>query len=660
MYNFRTNRRRFLMGCSAAIAALGGSRLNSIVLGDPPDLSENQETIVLIFLRGGMDGLNLVPPIDGIDRGHYEAFRPTLKIPVTGPSAALRLNGQFGLHPAAQPLYPLYQAGKLAIVQAVGSAGSRSHFDAMKFMELGTPGARNTGTGWLTRHLQTAPNLPASILMPSLAVGNSPPTSMLGSLDALSMTDPASFSLSQTGHYSWRDDDHRVTLRRLYNSGTTSVHEAGIQAMNAADLIESYVNAGYVPANRAQYPNTTFGGNLRVIAQMIKMQVGLRIATVDLGGWDTHDSQGEGSGGYFSTHIGELAQAMAALYTDLDGSGAYAHTKHLTVVVQSEFGRRVRENGDHGTDHGTGNVMLVLGGNVKGGLHGRWPGLAHELLYDNADLAPTTDYRRVLSEILIRRLGNPYLGQVFPKYTDYAPIGFVLGPDLEPEYTVPPPPTPKGLTAITASATRIQVLWESVADIAGYRLERREGEDGPWSLVATLGDSATRYEDESVEPLKSYYYRIQATKEDGVSDYSNPVLAAVIDQVQQWRMEHFGTVVNAGEAADDYDFSGDGLSNLAKYALGLNPKVAVTNHSTSFIPGKPRVETEAGQLSLIYVRPTERTGVLYQVRVSNDLKNWAPIEDQSDGTAGAFERRKASVRIDTAESKFIDLQVRRP
>jgi hypothetical protein len=303
--------------------------------------------------------------------------------------------------------------------------------------------------------------------------------------------------------------------------------------------------------------------------------------------------------------------------------------------------------------------MLVLGGNVIGGVHGRWPGLAHELLYDNADLAPTTDYRQVLSEILIRRLGNPNLGRVFPKYSDYAPIGFVLGPDLAPEYKVPPPPTPKGLTAITAATERIQVLWEPVAEIAGYRLERREGADGAWSLIASLGDTASRYDDESVEPDRIYYYRIQATKGDGVSDYSDAVLAAAIDPLQQWRMQHFGTFVNAGEAADEHDFAGDGLSNLAKYALGLDPKMAVTIHTTGFTPGKPRVEAESRQLTLIYVRPTDRVGIQYQVRVSNDLKSWTVIADESDGTSGGYERRKANISMDAAEAKFIDLYVRR-
>ena len=136
--------------------------------------------------------------------------------------------------------------------------------------------------------------------------------------------------------------------------------------------------------------------------------------------------------GYFSTHVQELARGLAALYTDLDGSGALNFTSRLTVVVQSEFGRRLRENADNGSDHGHGNVMMVLSGNATGGMHGDWPGLSNEELFDNADLAVTTDYRRVLSEILIRRLANPELGAIFPGYQGYMPLGVVSGTDLPP------------------------------------------------------------------------------------------------------------------------------------------------------------------------------------------------------------------------------------
>lgn len=427
-----TTRRGFLMGCSAAVAAMSGSRLSYAAFGDP-EAATNQDVLVVVFARGGMDGLSLVPPIDGADRAFYEAARPELQIPLTGANAALPLNSLFGLHAAAAPLHDLYLDGHLTVVHAVGmNVDTRSHFDAMEFLERGTPGTKATTTGWLTRHLQTATNLPPEIIMPSLSVGDIQPTSLLGDRDTVAMDDPGQFNLN-TGPWLWRNPQ-RVALRRLYNGGTTLVHDAGIQAMNAADIIEAYVGNGYTPANGAVYPSNGFGDQLQIIAQMIKLDVGLRIVTVDLGGWDTHESQGTGGGGYFGDLVGTLAQGLAALYADLDGAAGGNHSQRLTVVLQSEFGRRFRENADRGCDHGHGNAMLVLGGKVNGGVYASWPGLAPEQLYDNADLAVTTDFRRVLSEILIRRLGNPNLGQIFPGYSGYSPLGVVQGTDLAPVF----------------------------------------------------------------------------------------------------------------------------------------------------------------------------------------------------------------------------------
>jgi uncharacterized protein (DUF1501 family) len=159
------------------------------------------------------------------------------------------------------------------------------------------------------------------------------------------------------------------------------------------------------------------------------------VAAIDLGGWDTHNGQGDGSGGYFAGVVGTLTGGMAALYTDLDNGGPSSRTNRLTVVVQSEFGRRLYQNADRGTDHGHGNVMLVMSGNAVGGVHGSWPGLAPAQLFDNADLAVTTDFRRVFSEILIRRMGNNHLGFVFPGYTDYSALEVVNGADIPPDYT---------------------------------------------------------------------------------------------------------------------------------------------------------------------------------------------------------------------------------
>jgi len=430
----KISRRGFVVSCSAAVATLAGTRLDRVAFGKAT-AAYNQETLVVVFLRGGCDGLSVVLPIAGDDRVLYEEARPDLQVPVTGENAALPLDANFGLHPAAAPLFALYTTGKLAIVHATGLTDStRSHFDAMQFMESGTPGIKTTSTGWLTRHLQSATNLPLQIMMPALSVGNSLANSLLGSQEAIAMSDPDSFSF----YGNWRyKDAQRTALRHMY-TGNTWLHDAGVQTLNALDVVESANPQNYAPANGAQYPGGSFGNNLQVIAQMIKLGVGLRIATVDLGGWDTHEQQGNHGGGYFASLLGTLAQGLAALYTDLDGSGAANYADRLTVVAMSEFGRRFKENGSGGTDHGHGNVALVLGGNVNGGqVFGRWPGLHPDQLDNHVDLAITTDYRQILSEILIRRLGNPHLGTVFPEYRQYAPLGIVQGEDLTPIYESP-------------------------------------------------------------------------------------------------------------------------------------------------------------------------------------------------------------------------------
>lgn len=274
--------------------------------------------------------------------------------------------------------------------------------------------------------------------MPAMSAGSLQPTSLAGSREAIGMRSPDDFSLH--GHW-YYGDWQRQALRQMY-TGTSWLHEAGIQTLNALDVIEWSNPGTYTPENGATYPNTSFGRDLQSVAQMIKMQLGLRIATVDLGGWDTHEYQGDGGTGYFADQIGQLSSGLAAFYTDLTNHNGIDHTKRLTVVVMSEFGRSFSQNASRGTDHGHGNVMIVMGGTVKGGkVYGEWPGLATEQLYDRRDLQITTDYRRVLSEILIRRLGNPNLGTIFPNYSGYAPLGILQGADIEPIYTPVTPPT---------------------------------------------------------------------------------------------------------------------------------------------------------------------------------------------------------------------------
>ena len=429
----KPTRRRFVQGCSAAIAGMAGARFTNLVFGAPGD-ANNEEILVVVFLRGGMDGLNVVMPIAGVDRGYYEAARPDLKVPASGAGSALALSSQFGLHPAAAPLHSLYQGGKMAVVLAAGlDEANRSHFDAQEYIERGTPGDRTTATGWLARHFASAGNLPDEIVMPSLSVGNTQATSLFGNRDTINLTDPDSFNL-QIGPWGWRDAQ-RLALRHLYTGDETWLHVSGLQALDAMDIIELNTSGSHTPANGAVYPSNSFGDSMQVVAQMVKLDLGLRVAAVDLGGWDTHNGQGDGSGGFFAGLLGTLAEGMAALYTDLDGVDAANYSQRLTVVAQSEFGRRLYQNDDDGTDHGHGNVMFVLSGNAVGGVHGSWPGLAPAQLFDNADLQVTTDFRRVLSEILIRRLGNNHLGYVFPGYTDYSPLGVVSGTDIPPDYT---------------------------------------------------------------------------------------------------------------------------------------------------------------------------------------------------------------------------------
>lgn len=423
----RVSRRQFLQGCSAAIAAMAGARLTHVAFADPTAPgSYNEEMLVVVFLRGGWDALNVVPPIAGADRGFYEAAREELKLPV---NQAINLNGQFGLHPSLAPLVPLYQAGHMAIVHAVGlTYDTRSHFDAMQFMELGTPGVKTTATGWITRHLESAANLPSSILLPALSAGSNQATSLLGSTEAAAMSSPSGFNIN--GNWQW-GDAQRVALRDMYG-GSNWLYEAGTRTLDTIDVVETAGSTTYTPANGAVYPNGSFGANLKAIAQMIKADLGLRVATVDLGGWDTHENQGDGAGGYLATtQLAPMGQALAAFYQDLSNvSCGQDYTRKLTVVVMSEFGRRLRENANHGTDHGHGNAMFVLGGHVNGGqVYGSWPGLANHQLYDGADLAVTTDYRRVLSELVSKRLGNTNLAAVFPGYSGYTPLNIFAGSD---------------------------------------------------------------------------------------------------------------------------------------------------------------------------------------------------------------------------------------
>ncbi len=654
-----SNRRQFLVGCSTGLAAFAASRISSVGLAQPGAVSSNRDVIVVVFLRGGMDGLSLIPPIDGEDRGHYEEARPRLQIPVAGAGGALRLNDQFGLHPAAAALHPLFQAGKLAVVHAVGSAGSRSHFDAMRYLEVGTPGNKITSTGWLARHLRSAPSLPAQILIPSVSAGQLPAASLLSSNETITLEDVSTFSLSQYGDPSWSRGDQLRSLRRFFANGDSAIHRAGIQALNSAGLIESYAGATYQPAPGVTYPAQPFGKHLELVARLIKLDVGLRVATVDVFGWDTHEHQGATqSTGAFWQLVQLLSDGLGAFYKDLDSSDAEAPIRRVTIVVQSEFGRRLKENANQGTDHGTGNPLLILGGNVNGGLYGTWPGLANELLFDGADLAATTDYRRIFSEILIRRLGNPKLGEVFPKYSAYEPLGIIQGTDLTPDYTAAVPSAPGDFRVERSSPTSIHLSWTRAERADAYLLDRRPSAESDWTTIATLNAETLAFDDFPPAEFSQPSYLLRAQNSEGQGPSVTATVAAGLSPLQEWRLAHFGTSENSGPAANDHIFTSDGLSNFTKYALGLAPKVPAEEVGEGYVPGKPRLALGPVTASLVYVRPSDRPDVIFQAHTSTDLIEWVPVPSLPSGTSNGWIRMVATVATPHPIAQFIRLTVR--
>jgi uncharacterized protein (DUF1501 family) len=392
----------------------------------PPVEPASNDLLVSIFLRGGSDGLNFVTPIAGPDREIYESARPSIKIAASGDHGLLKLDERFGLHPGAKAFHDLYGAGNLAIVHAAGlTADTRSHFDAQNFTELGTPKSKSTSSGWLARHLRGRGLGTKSF--EAVAIGGLAPISLLDFDEAVVINALGGFNLGGNGKLR---PDEEAALAGLYveTGGSGDWIEAfGREALEALGRVESALgpqqpgghNDG--PEVTGDYPKGEIGNRLKTLAQLMKMGMGIKAATVDMGGWDTHKFQGKGSEGHFAQQVQQLSQAVSAFYGEMQKDG-----REVTVLIQTEFGRRVKENANQGTDHGHGGVMFVLGEHVAGGkVYGEWPGLKTESLYEHADLAVANDYRQVVSEILVRRFGERHLPAVFPGYTGYKPLGLI-------------------------------------------------------------------------------------------------------------------------------------------------------------------------------------------------------------------------------------------
>jgi len=436
-------RRRALRssGLLALGAAVWPQWMPRLVFGRA-DQAPAGDTLVVVFARGGYDGLNMIIPYG--NEGYYFARRPTIGIPAPDDRRAARrgvdLDGFFGMHPTLvdRGWKELFDGGNFAVVHAMHMDDTtRSHFDAMDYMERGTPGKKSVQTGWLGRHLQTMAHRNESPFR-AVGMGTMVQPSLRGPVPAVALQSIADFHLQGRQSEVLRFQQH---LEQLYAGDGWLDREGQSTFAAVAMLAERIGNQPYVPANGADYgPAGAFGQGLQQIARLIKADMGLEVACVDIGGWDTHANQADAAdptAGTMANLMSALAGGITAFVKDLwpsfDPTDRTA--RGVTLMVMSEFGRRAHENGGVGTDHGHGNTMFLFGKGIVGGqVYVRpWPGLADDEL-DRGDLAGTTEYRDVLGEILERRVGNPAVPQVFPGWQlDYLGLARPLAA---------PPPAP--------------------------------------------------------------------------------------------------------------------------------------------------------------------------------------------------------------------------
>ena len=388
-------RREFLKVSGLAAVPLISPRL---VFAQSSGLTNN-DVLVCVYQRGAADGLNLVVPHGD---PYYYSKRPNIGIAKPGQTnGAIDLDGFFGLNPNMNALKPIYDAGDLAVVHAVGSPDpSRSHFEAQDFMEYGTPGVNTTSDGWLNRYLSTL-SAPSSTFQ-GVGFGHVQ-LALQGQHPVIGMNSIEGYDLNT---HDSDEDSLRMAITSLFNQAD-EIDGATASILSSVDELKVADPGAIATENGAIYPDSPFGADLQQVAQLIKSGIGLQVACVDIGGWDHHD-QLEAAMTPLAT---DFANSLAAFYTDL-GSLISA----VSVVTMTEFGRRVTENASLGTDHGHGSVMFAMGGGVNGGqVISQWPGLASENLFDG-DLDITTDYRTVLADVLINRLSAPDIGAVFPDF----------------------------------------------------------------------------------------------------------------------------------------------------------------------------------------------------------------------------------------------------
>ena len=409
-YNELSRRQFVAAGASMSALAVFPDWLPRISLAK--NFAANRDIIVSIFMRGGADGLSLVVPFG--DPAYYTS-RSSIAIPRPDSgdvNKGISLDGFFMFPQAMSSLLPAYTATDLLIVHGTGSLNnSRSHFDAQRYMEVGKPADPSVITGWLGRHIASMPPLKPAAPLRALGIANGLQKTLVGAPNTLPIGNPANYSIggataTQPQRLAFMDAD--------YAGSTEPLKSAAQDATATVALLKAVNFTGYVPANGAVYPTSGFGRALRSVAVLIKQDVGIEAAQVDIGGWDTHSAQDPLAGSMFRT-MTDFSTSLAAFYADVIATG---YT--VTLVAFSEFGRNVRENGSNGTDHGRGSVLFAMGKGIAGGrvlTKVPWVGLDRANLDSGQDLKVTVDLRDILSEIVQNRLGNTNIGYIFPTWT---------------------------------------------------------------------------------------------------------------------------------------------------------------------------------------------------------------------------------------------------
>jgi uncharacterized protein (DUF1501 family) len=412
-----TSRRGFIKAGGLALFGIGlggipGFLADAVAGTTAPSLFKKKKILVCIFQRGAMDGLMAVTPFTD---SYLKAARPTLFMSAAQggkEKALIDLDGKFGLHPSMAAFEPMFREKRMAIVHGIGSPNNtRSHFDAQDFMESGTPFNKGTESGWLNRAVGLLGHDSATPFQ-GVSLTSSLPRSFYGLNPAVAISNLADFNIQLRGNPAGANMASK-SFEDLYDQTSSGLlKNTGKESFDAIKMLQKTDTKNYKPEYNAIYPASSLGNSLKQIAQLIKMDVGMEVAFAESGGWDTHFNQGTANG-IFARNVNDLSESMMAFWNDM---GKYQD--EVTVMTMTEFGRTVAQNGTGGTDHGRASCNFILGNAVNGGLvHGVVNPLAKENLEDGRDLAVTTDFRSVFSEVADRHLGINNDKVLFPDWT---------------------------------------------------------------------------------------------------------------------------------------------------------------------------------------------------------------------------------------------------